>query len=170
MRAFLAIEVPEFPDMPSRPEGHLTLKFLGDLEPERVPALSEAVRPAVRAIAPFEFVVEGVGAFPSTERPRVVWAGVSEGRDQLVYLADQVEAACAGAGILRDLREFAPHVTLLRARGPRGAGRAHGLLEKYKGRRFGAATAREVVLFESELRPEGAIHRPVERFPLDGAA
>ena len=166
MRAFVAIEVPPVGARPGRAETHLTLKFLGEIDPARVPFLTSSLRQALRDVAPFSIAVEGVGAFPSSERPRVVWAAVTEGSARVLDLAARVESAGETSGFPREARPFAPHVTLMRVRGPRDLGRAQRLLEELAQHRFGSSTVSEVVLFESELRPEGAVHRALERFPF----
>jgi len=56
---------------------HLTLKFLGDVEEEKSRVVVETVKRACRGNMPFEFTVEGVGAFPSARKPRVIWVGVN---------------------------------------------------------------------------------------------
>ena len=170
MRTFVAVEVPPVSARPGRNETHLTLKFLGEIDPARVPSLAGALREALRGVPAFSVTLEGVGAFPSSERPRVVWAGLTEGRDGVVGLAARVEAAAESAGFPRESRPFAPHVTLLRVRGPRDLAAAHRLLGELDGQRFGTSVVSEVVLYKSELRPEGPIHRALERFPLDAPA
>ncbi|MDE2969212.1 MAG: hypothetical protein OXT51_03810, partial [Chloroflexota bacterium] len=47
------------------PEGvHITLKFLGNVDAERVPALSDALGAAVGGAPPLELSMEGLGALP----------------------------------------------------------------------------------------------------------
>ena len=55
---------------------HVTLKFLGGVEAERLPLVREALDRAVAGRAPFDLVVSGLGAFPTPTRPRVLWAGI----------------------------------------------------------------------------------------------
>jgi 2'-5' RNA ligase len=163
MRAFVAVAVPSV--IGDRP-AHLTLRFLGEVPPSAVPDLATAIGRAVRDHPAFRLVLEGVGAFPSSAKPSVVWAGVTEGREALTGLAARVDGALAGLPVLPDSRAFVPHVTLLRVRGSRELARARVLLETEARRRFGETTVTEVVLFESDLRPEGAVHRALGRFPL----
>ena len=88
---------------------HLTLVFLGDVEPERL----DAVRQAAGEIrtAPFELVLDGVGAFRNA---RVAWAGSSEPPGELVRLQSALERALRARGFVLDPRPFATHVTLVR--------------------------------------------------------
>jgi 2'-5' RNA ligase len=169
MRAFVAIDVPD-PRAPTEPaaSAHLTLKFLGEIPPEVVEPLGTALRPAVASHPPFSVELRGVGAFPAPGDPRVVWAGVGEGAPGVVSLASLVEEAAVSVGIRREPRPFQPHVTILRVRGARDLDRARIWLAHGPDHAFGRADVAEVVLYASELRREGAVHRAVERYPLRG--
>lgn len=171
MRAFLAVPVPGDPAAASasRAPEHLTLHFLGEIDPDRVEPLKERVAPVVGARPAFEVTVEGVDAFPSRSRPRVVWRGVGAGREELVRLALDVRAAVSAAGIPVDQGPYVPHLTLFRVRSAADAERARALLD---GRTPAPAATRlpvvEVDLVESRLRAGGAEHRVLTRFPLVG--
>jgi len=174
MRAFVAVEVPP-PSSDARqapaPE-HLTLLFLGEIPRERVELITAALSPVGMNTAPFDLTLEGVGAFPSPERPRVVWTGATEGIDELVRLANLVRAALAHEGDpSRRETSFVPHLTLFRVRSPNDVRRARELLAGRTpppaSRRFRVA---EFVLKESEISSRGATHRTVRTFPLTGRA
>jgi len=171
MRAFVAIEIPSSPGDAVRvraPE-HLTLLFLGETPGERVGEIVEALTPLGAAVAPFDLTLEGVGAFPSPERPRVIWVGATEGAVELSRLATLVRGALrAKEGTTRD-ESFVPHLTLFRVRSAADRRRAEELLT---GRVPPPAPrrvrVREFVLKESELSSRGATHRTVATFPLLG--
>ena len=172
MRAFVAVEVPPPSGESHRgpaPE-HLTLLFLGEIPRERVDPISDALRPVSANAAPFHLTLEGVGAFPSAERPRVVWTGATEGASELVRLANDVREALATEGDpTRRESAFTPHLTLFRVRSSGDFRRARELLTGAvpppSARRFRVG---EFVLKESELSSRGAIHRTVRAFPLAG--
>jgi len=174
MRAFVAVEVPPPANEARRGNApdHLTLLFLGEVARERVEPIAEALRPVGAIAAPFDLTLEGVGAFPSPERPRVVWTGATEGSAELVTLANGVRAALAHEGDpTRREATFVPHLTLFLVRSPNDVRRAHELLTSRipppPARRFHVA---EFMLKESELSPRGATHRTVRTFPLTGRA
>lgn len=148
---------------------HLTLKFLGEVPPERADDVATALDVAVAAARPFEVVVGGIGGFPSLARPRVVWLGV-ENHPALELLANDVELALRPLGFEAELRPFRPHITLGRARqGARSA--AFDKLEQLAGRVTYEAVApvRSVDLMESTLRPDGATYRVLHPAFLNGA-
>lgn len=171
MRLFVAVEVPSEHDRGAAPPEHLTLAFLGEVPPERVPRVEEAVQEGVAVGAPFDLVLEGVGAFPSRERPRVVWVGATTGARELIALADRLAAALERAGFARERPAFVPHLTLFRVRSPAQHRRAVALL---RGVEPPPAPRRvrvgELLLKESTLSAHGAVHRTVRSFSLAEAA
>jgi 2'-5' RNA ligase len=171
VRAFVAVEVPPLPGEGRRgpaPE-HLTLLFLGEIPRERVGPIGEALAPVGAVTASFDATLEGVGAFPSPDRPRVVWVGVREGAAELTHLARCVREALAGEGEPTRRETFAPHLTLFRVRSATDHQRAvellSGTVPPPAPRRF---RVEAFVLKESELSPRGATHRTVTTFPLRG--
>jgi len=146
-----------------RPESyHLTLRFLGEIEAERATTLARSVAEAAAGVAPFELRLGEVAPFPSARRPQVIVATVAP-EAPLVALAGAVEAALARAGMAPEPRPFRPHLTLGRVRDrAHPAAAAAGPLEPAPFR------VAEVVLYRSELLPEGALHTPVERMALGG--
>jgi len=146
---------------------HLTLKFLGNMSVQRVSevevALTESLSGQVRG---FEFSLAGVGTFPSPASPRVVWVGVAAGAEELAVLADRVERTLEPLGFPREKRPFRPHLTLGRCRSTRGLDglkRAIAAESSFSGP---LVRVRRVVLFSSDLRPTGAVYRPLATFPL----
>jgi len=144
---------------------HLTLKFLGETDPEMAAAVAEALRGAVARHARFRLELRGTGFFPCGRTPRVLWAGLAAG-PELAALQSDVEAAMEGLGFQREDRPFHPHQTLGRVKGPAHLRDALAELEKYRDVAFGEMEARKVTLFQSILKPEGAEYRAIEEFEL----
>jgi 2'-5' RNA ligase len=138
---------------------HLTLKFLGDVEKSLVPAIAEGMTRAVASADAFDWALRGTGAFPSSARPSVIWAGADAG-DRFASLAEQIESACEPLGFPRETRPFRAHVTLARVRFRPPPALAEWLHETADAE-FGPQRAEEVVLFRSELGPGGSVYTPV---------
>jgi 2'-5' RNA ligase len=147
---------------------HLTLKFLGEIEPERLGAVREAVQAAVASLPRFEWRPGGIGAFPSAVAPAIVWAGAEEGAGRLVALASSVEDAVASACVARDARPFSPHVTIGRARSGAGRLRLAAALAAARYRSEAAVETERVTLFRSRLGAAGAVYEPLAFLPLGG--
>ena len=148
---------------------HLTLKFLGEVDDGRVPALCERLASAVRgAGGPFPMEVEGLGTFGDSLKPRVVWAGIQERSGALEALRNAVEGAAVAEGFDPEPRSFRPHLTLARLKGgAAGLGRA---LATRAGARLGTSVVRGVTLMSSRLSPSGAQYSAVRRFELTEGA
>jgi 2'-5' RNA ligase len=149
---------------------HVTLKFLGEVDPARLPEIRDALESAVSPFATFVLDAEGGGAFPSARAPRVLWAGFREPLELARTLQDNIEAALVPAGFPREGRPFHPHVTIGRIRGATAPGWGDATVGALAGRRFGTVPADAVLLYESRLSPSGATYRVIGRFPLSGGA
>ena len=149
---------------------HLTLKFLGAVADERVPAVVAAVGRAIAGAEPLALAAGGLGAFPSRARARVVWAGIAVGGESVAALASAIDAAVGPLGFPAEMRPFHAHVTIGRVRSPRGARELAAALEHRATDSFGAWTAAEVVLYESRLRPTGAEYARVADYRLGNDA
>ncbi len=139
---------------------HLTVKFLGDIEASRVDAIANALEGALKLFPRFTISAKGLGVFPALRRPRVLWVGLEGG--QLVKLAAKVEAALEPLGFAREERGFQPHLTIGRWRQFNGVSKKLAEeLERWKTSEFGASQVEALTLFQSVLKPEGALHQPL---------
>jgi len=139
---------------------HVTLRFLGEIEAERAAPLARRVAEAVAQVGPFELRLREVVLFPSSRRPQVV-AATLEPEPPLVELAKCVEAATVREGFPAEARAFRPHLTLGRVRD-----RVHPDVAAAGPLAPSPFRVAEVVLYRSDLLPEGARHTPVERMAL----
>jgi 2'-5' RNA ligase len=166
MRLFFALQLPD--EVRKRiatfaPKAdHFTLAFLGETD-----KLDDAIAAgqAVRA-SPFELAISGSGAFPNMRRPHVIWLGVSEGKDPLCAVANQLCAALRERGFGLEGRPFRPHLTVGRVK-PGGEKEARRTLERIPAGELARFTAREFMLMQSELGPKGAKHTALRAFHFD---
>ena len=135
---------------------HLTLKFLGEVEPHQVQEVSEIVESTT--FAPFSLTVEEVGVFPSLKRPRVVWAGIIEGVTELADVAQKTDRRLSGVGFERERRKFQPHLTLGRVRTGRNREALVDEIQAIKYERFGTVPVEKIVLKKSVLTPSGPVY------------
>jgi 2'-5' RNA ligase len=94
---------------------HLTLKFYGEVAPERLEVIEETVRFAGAGVGPLALRLDALGAFPSAARPRVLWIGI-DAPPALELLQDKLERGGEGIGFPPEGKPFQPHVTLGRVR------------------------------------------------------
>jgi 2'-5' RNA ligase len=134
----------------------VTLKFLGDIARNQVEPILAALQAAFREQPPLHVSVQGLGAFPNLRRPRVVWVGLTgEGFKEL---SETVEGALMPLDFPPEEREFAPHLTLGRVRSLRGWERVLAVVKEHEQTGFGESIIAQVTLFQSELRPDGAVY------------
>ena len=145
---------------------HLTLKFLGDIDPSDIDNIAGAMDDAVREFAPFTLKVGGIGFFPGIKRPRVVWVGLGGDSQILFDLQRKLEDRLAAVGFPKEKRAFKAHLTLGRIRDavhPDIAGRAIQQFARSAGQHF---TADRIILFKSDLKPTGAEYSKLKETKL----
>ncbi|MHA1616875.1 MAG: RNA 2',3'-cyclic phosphodiesterase [Candidatus Njordarchaeales archaeon] len=183
MRTFIAIDI-ETPELVSKlvniqdyikktgaamkmvePENfHITLKFLGEISPSDVTVITDALKKALADAKIFEISLEGIGAFPTIAKPRVIWVGISTGKDFLKILVKKISHELLSIGIRGDNKEFHPHVTLARVkRFNRDLVRA---LEELGNIKIGSMIVKHVRLKKSVLTPQGPIYSTLVEIPL----
>jgi 2'-5' RNA ligase len=149
-----------------RPEGlHVTLKFLGSVEPTRLERVRAALAAGMAEQPTLHVRAHGLGAFPGWRRPRVVWVGLHG--DGMVELAARVEDALAPLGFERELRVFTPHLTLGRVNSPRGWARLEEVCKAHLDDDFGESDIDTVTIYRSTLQRGGAVYTLLWTIPLD---
>jgi len=133
----------------------------------RLPAIQRSLQPPLTA-RPFEIGLRGLGAFPDRGRPRVIWAGLDRGRDDLTALAGELTARLGSTGVPVDDRPHQPHLTLARVRDAGGL-RTSTLFAGLEQVALGTMEVRAITLFESRLSPAGAIYQPLVKSHLGAA-
>lgn len=145
---------------------HLTLKFLGSTDEEKIDRVIEAVTAAVVDCPSCRLVFKGLGAFPNLKRPRVFWAGVARGGEELARIASNLEDVLEPLGFKREKRKFSAHLTLGRVRSPKGIKKLTGEISKLKDYDGGGFDLKEIHLIRSDLSRHGPTYTVVKRFPL----
>ena len=151
---------------------HLTLRFLGEISDDQAAAAAGALASACAGARAFSFALERLGAFPRPGSPSVLWAGPAETPPALARLAGDLESALATSGFEPEDRPFRPHLTLARRRRrervPKGLAAALREAEEARLRPPPFLEMREAVLFQSELRPGGAVYTALHTASLSG--
>jgi RNA 2',3'-cyclic 3'-phosphodiesterase len=147
---------------------HLTMKFLGNVPNGSLEAVKQSLAEACAGAAPFRLRAKGIGFFPNERQPRVIWVGFEDSENILVNLQLCVERTLTPFAEKPGTERFLPHATL-------------GRFQKYRRHKtekllpraaalgchvFGEWRVEDVVLFRSELSPEGARHTRLAVFPF----
>ena len=139
---------------------HLTLKFLGEVPPDDLPRLISTLEQIGRHGGPFDASTSGFGAFPSTRRARILWAGIGDGSEEIGSLARAVEHLLEPEGFDPEDKPFVPHLTLGRARRPVPFDPSATILPEL---RF---LVREVALVQSSHEPSGLTYSSLAGYRL----
>jgi len=135
---------------------HLTLKFLGEITADRINGVCDVMRGL--KVSPFTLEVKGLGAFPSVTRPRVIWAGVGEGSDNVIELYRFLDSGLRKLNFKSEDKDFIPHITIGRLRSDRNVRSLTSFLINYGEKVFGSFTVTAVRLKKSILTPRGPIY------------
>ena len=146
---------------------HLNLKFLVDTPLDLVPRTTDVACEVAGQHSAFHFVLHGVGAFPNARAPRVIWIGLSDGREPMAALATDLERGLAQAALAEpEGRPFAAHLTLGRVREPRPNEALAEAIGAASGREAGRVHCDHFVLMRSELARQGPTYSVLRRFDL----
>lgn len=147
-----------------RPEAlHVTLVFLGYQPEKEVDAIAAAAFGPLAGLAPACLRPTEVRPLPP-RRPRLFALDLDDHGGRAVVLQAAAQAALvAGRWYRPEKRPFWPHITLARVKRDR---RAEPLTVTEPPP--GPFDARDVVLYRSTLRPQGAEYTPLARLSLSG--
>ena len=162
---------------------HLTLKFLGDTDPDRISGIQNKLAETLVPFERFQLSLDSTGVFPNTENPRILWVGLKDNDGTLTTLQIAIEKALESVGFSTDLRPFSPHLTLARIqsswgiKSPKGKG-----IKSRKGKKElkneldtinqegidpHPFEVGEIYLYESQLTPKGSIYTLLANFKLN---
>ncbi|WP_436935946.1 RNA 2',3'-cyclic phosphodiesterase [Halovenus marina] len=146
---------------------HVTLKFLGETDPDRLSELREALAGAVEesGVEPFEVEFGGLGVFPHLDYISVVWLGAREGGDELTRLHEAIERQTVELGFEPEEHDFTPHATVARMDHAGGKELVQDVVTE-RDPDVGRMRVEQIRLTKSELTPDGPAYSTVERFPL----
>ncbi|MEI6167821.1 MAG: RNA 2',3'-cyclic phosphodiesterase [bacterium] len=145
---------------------HLTLVFLGDVFAEQVEGIVRVLDTAAGASPAFPMEIAGLGFFGPRHCPRVIWAGVGKGADQVVTLAARISTGLRGLNLSLESRPFHPHLTLGRVKSAREAEGIEEALSRSGAARYGEVAVDGVLLMRSELLPQGPVYRVMHKASL----
>jgi 2'-5' RNA ligase len=141
---------------------HITMRFLGDVRLDSVEKIFEAMKKV--QFVPFDVKIQGVGAFPDARYPRVVWAGITQGANDLRSISSQLEPHLTALGFAPDPKGFSPHLTIARVRGGRNKAELAEFITDNDDFEFGVVRAACLRLKKSDLTPKGPIYSTLKEY------
>lgn len=137
---------------------HLTLKFLGDTNPNEVDSIKTELQRLAKPYSKFTGNIIKLGAFPNLNRPRVIWAGMDSVPEKMISLAKEIDQAMHTLGWDLEARPFKPHFTLGRVKDSRGLEQLTDYMKQYRFEPIPFCFDK-LVLFQSTLTPRGPIYK-----------
>jgi len=144
---------------------HLTLKFLGEVEDEKVAEVCNITKDVAARHKRFELKIESVGYFGG-KSAKVLWVGAGEGTNNLQVLQKELEEQLALAGWPEETREFAGHLTMCRIKDPKAGVKLAQMTEEYRDFKLGVISADSVVVYKSDLMPSGPVYTVLGDYKL----
>jgi len=139
---------------------HITMRFLGDINPQRIRNICNNVSFALKDSKSFQLSLTAPHLFPNRKRAQIISA-LTRDDTELNLLAKIMETALERSGFTPEKRRFRGHITMARSKSPI---KDYKVLEQHE--RSLTTRVNNVVFFQSELRPEGAKYSIIERFEL----
>ncbi len=135
---------------------HITLKFLGDISPAQIDPIFEVMKDV--GFKPFNIHILNIGCFPNMNKPRVVWLGIKEGKEELEALYSQLNIKLKPLGFRPETRRFRAHITIGRIKGKKGIHELAGQISRMKEVAIGIQRIESLKLKKSTLTPKGPIY------------
>lgn len=187
MRVFIAIELPDkiknslenLQEQLKKTEAdvkwvtpkniHLTLKFLGEVDDEKLERISKAIEEAAQENQSYKIHIHSLGAFPKIDYLKVLWVGAEEGDAETKKIAKNLEEKIMKIGIPKEGRPFSSHITIGRIRSTLNRERLVKELKNLQ-ETFGKENlefcASKITLFKSTLTPKGPIYEVLKKVSL----
>jgi 2'-5' RNA ligase len=150
---------------------HLTLHFLGNVTAAEVAKVTTLLQNELGTYRPFALRLEGMGCFPNTRQPRIVWVGVSSETEALVALQRELGRRLSVIDFVPEARPYSPHLTIGRVTKGLRSGELSRLGELLAQAQAGvgqlaALPVTEISLMRSDLKPTGPVYTQVARGEL----
>lgn len=151
----------------AKPENiHLTLKFLGNVAPGDIDGIAGAMAETVRFTPAIHLGAKGLGVFPGINRPRVLWVGLKGETGSLIEIQKRLDEHLEAVGFPRDTRAFKGHLTIARVKGRLNSKALAEAMAAFGEVESAPFTAEEMILYRSELKPDGAVYTRIESVSL----
>jgi 2'-5' RNA ligase len=144
---------------------HLTLVFLGDTEEERIKVAGIVLKQKCTGFGEFNFKLSGTGVFGSFKNPRVIWTGIKN-PERLIELNKLIITGLKDTGFKIEEHQFSPHITIGRIKSIQNPEAFKSAIGRYHDTFIQEVYVRDVILYESILKPTGPVYHPVGKFLL----
>lgn len=146
---------------------HLTLKFLGPTDDTLIDSIRDKISASIAGKKPFKIQVNGLGAFPTLKRPRIIWIGANAESDHLREISRNLNENLESLGFESEKRKFTAHLTIGRVKDARKISPILERMNDLTNFDAGEFMVEKIELIKSDLHPSGAIYTPLRKIMLD---
>ena len=144
---------------------HLTLRFLGDTDENKIPDIDRLMNKSAEENKAFTLNINNTGVFGSSYNPRVIWFGIDH-NENLTHLHTRIETALTKVGFFPDRQNFAPHLTLSRVKQLKDLKLFQKIIGEFREKEIMKQDVKEFSLIESILMKEGPIYNTLNSYTL----
>ncbi len=144
---------------------HITLKFLGDVREDHVKRISDILEEFSQSLEPFNIRFSVMGYFGGVRFPRIIWVGISEGRDTIAKMVTELNEKLSW--VRNEDKKPRPHLTLARVKTPRNSDRLIETIQSLRDVKLGELSVKEIKLKKSTLKPDGPVYSDLKTFRLE---
>jgi len=144
---------------------HFTWRFFGDTSMKKIESIHGEL--SKLNYEPFDIQIQGVGAFPHNQRPRVIWLGVTHNAHHMQQLKSETDMLLSNIGYRIEKQKFTPHATIARVRFVKDKDRISRNLETLESEAIGSMTVNSIRMTKSTLTPSGPIYETLWEIPLE---
>ena len=146
---------------------HLTLKFLGEIDPKKLRSIQDIFPSLFQNFSRFDVTITHLGAFPNAEKPRVIWAGITQNAELITAVAVHLENTLANLGFPKEDKKFSPHITLGRVRSFKNIEKLSESVDTYQKLLPLNQSIDTIILFKSTLTSRGSIYEQLNEARLN---
>lgn len=144
---------------------HLSIRFLGNITPEQIKDIEKISAKVARELKIFPLSLGALGVFPNIYSPKVIWAGISSGYNQVTKLHTLIDKELTSINFKTADRHFHPHITLARIKSIKNKSKLSDFIDTIK-LRSRCVDIKKLTLYKSKLDPKGAIYTKIQEAKL----
>lgn len=144
---------------------HLTLRFIGETEEDKIPDIDRMMIKTAVTAQSFMLNINKTGVFGSSYNPKVLWFGIDP-NEHLTHLHTGVERNLSKVGFYPDRQNFVPHLTLSRIKKLKDLKLFQKIISEFREKEIMTQDVQSFSLIESMLMKEGPIYTTLNSYPL----
>jgi len=144
---------------------HITLKFLGETNENKIDEIEKIIKKTVEGIKPFNIQLKSTGVFPNENYIKIVWIGI-QNSEKIAQIASKIDEGLSEIGFSKEKREFSAHLTIARVKSAKSKDQLLKVIENDKEFEFADIKVESVKLNKSELTQKGPIYTTIKDIKL----